>query len=416
MSFLPRHPGRHSPPPAVLALLGFEVVVTVVLLVLGVPWSSLLRSAAPAIGVTMLFLSPTVQELGRRQPKLTVITKDSGDQVLAPAARPWPVDAQRVLANEVDEARETAKRRHAALDNFMHLSGPFTVRPSEADHQRAQEKFKEEVAGFADELLDWLTKYADAARAYADTFDVTIMLRNAASGAHAEAVTVVLDLPEAVAIAENRPDLPPPPDRPAYQPPRGRSISPIGSVSHLPRLTVDLARAIVKPAQISWRDPTWKISEGGRHLEASAGDIHPDRSASVGESLFFRTSAPGRHAIRWTTYTKSARKAASGTITLEVPPDPLRPAFGRLHGITSYPDVPFVDEDGEVLKHVRVSDPPARPEPKGEGDDDVFGALREANALWEWRALGLDPADDGPDKSIVGQAEPVAKVHRANGE
>jgi hypothetical protein len=288
----------------------------------------------------------------------------------------------------------------------MHLSGPFTVRPSEADHQRAQEKFKEEVAGFADELRDWLTKYADAARAYADTFDVTIMLLNAASGAHAEAVTVVLDLPETVAVAENRPDLPPPPDRPVYQPPRGRPIYPIGPVSHFP--TVDLARAIVKPAQISWRDPTWKVSEDGRRLEASAGDIHPDRRVSVGEPLFFRPSGPGRHAIRWTTYTKSARKAASGTITLEVPPDPLRPAFGRLHGITSYPDVPFVDEDGEVVKHVRVSDPPARPEPKGEGDG-VFGALREANTFWEWRALGLDPADDGPERSEVRKAEPATK-------
>jgi len=357
----------------------------------------------------MLFLSPTVQELGRRQPKLTVTTKDSGDQVLAPAARPWPVDAQRVLANEVDEARETTKRRHAALDNFMNLGSSFTVRPSEADHQRAQEKFEEEVAGFADELRDWLTKYADAARAYADTFDVTIMLRNAASGAHAEAVTVVLDLPETVAVAENRSDLPPPPDRPVYQPPRGRSISPIGPVSHFPRLTDDLARAIVEPAQIPWRDLTWKVSEDGRHLEASAGDIHPDRRASVGEPLFFRASGPGRHAIRWTAYTKSAHRAASGMITLEIPPDPPRPAFGRLHGITSYPDVPFVDEDGEIVKHVRDSDPPPRPGPSSEANEDVLDRLRAASAFWEWQALGLDPADDGPERPEVREAEPVAE-------
>jgi hypothetical protein len=406
MNLSPRDRGCHSLPPAVLALLVFESILTTVLLLLGVAWLSLLAYAGPAIAFTLALLNPMVQELGRRQPKLSVTTKEGGLVLTPSAARPWPVDAQRVLANELDEARETTKRRHSVLDDFMNVGGPFVVRPSEADHQRAQEEFEKEVERFEAELRDWLTEYAGAARAYADTFDIAILLRNAASGAHAEAVTVVLDLPESVVVVEDRPDRPPPPDRPVYQPPRSRSVSPTMPFSHVPRLADDLARAIVQPAGIAWRDPTWKVGEGGRHLEAAAGDIHPDRRVSVGEPLLFRAYGSGRHAISWTVYTKSARKAASGTITLEVPPDSPRPAFGRLHGITSYPDVPFVDADGEIVKEVRDSDPPDKPPPKGEGTG-AFEVLQEASAFWEWRALGLDPADDGPDRSTVSRAEPV---------
>lgn len=403
------HRTRHSPPPAVLALLVVELVAMVGLLAVGVPWLSLLAYGGPAIAFTLALLNPTVQELGRRQPKLSVSTKDGGDQVLASTARPWPVDAQRVLANEVDEARETARRRHSALDSFAGLSDTFAMRPSEADHQRAQEKFEEEVAEFEDELRDWLTKYADAARAYADTFEVIVTLRNAPSGAHAEDVTMVLDLPETVSVVDERPDLPPPPDRPVYQPPRARPISPLGPVGQFPVIRPDLARTIVEPAQISLRDPTWAISDDGRHLEAFADDIHPDRRVDIGEAHRFRAHGSGRHVIRWTAFTKSARKAASGTITLELPSDPQRPAFGRLHGITSYPDVPFINDDGEVVREVRDSDPPPDPEPSSDAEGDVLGRLRAANSFWEWQALGLDASDDGPERPEVRKAEPVAK-------
>ena len=398
--------GRNSPPPAVLALLTFEIIVTGVLLVCGLPWQSLLASAGPVIALTLALLNPTVQELGRRQPKLSVSTTD-GDYVFASMPRPWPIDAERVVKNEADEARQTAKRRHSVLGNFVGLSEPFAVRPSEDDHRQAQEKFEGEVDAFSGELSNWLVEYTDAARVNADTFEVGIGLSNAALGAHAEAVTVVLDLPETVTVVDGRPDQPLPPDRPTYQPPRPR---PVAVWPGPPRVNAirDWGAEIVKPAHFPWQDPTWAVSDDGRRLEASPGDIHPDRSMNIGEPLFFRAIGPGLHIIRWTAFTKSARKPAVGAITLEVPQDPQRPAFGRLHGITSYPDVPLVDENGEVVKSLRSNDPPARPESKGESDD-VFGAIRDARAFWQWQALGLDPADDGPERVEVREAEPAAK-------
>jgi hypothetical protein len=382
-----------------------EFVATGVLLVLGVPWPSLLASAGPVIALTLALLNPTVQELGRRQPRLSVTTSGGDNRVVASAARPWPIDAARVVANEVADAQETAKRRHSSLDNFFVLSEPFAIRPSQADHERSQEKFKTEVEDFADTLRGWLAEYTEAARVYADTFEVQIAVRNAASGAHAEAVTVVLELPETVAVVADRPTLAAPPDRPSYQPPRSRALASDLGFGHSPLLDLSVGRPTEIP--LSLRNPVWSGVEDGERLEASAGDIHPDRQVSVGEPLFLHAADPGQHAIRWTAYTKSARKPETGTILLEVPSDSARPAFGRLHGITHYPDVPLVDEDGEVIHPVRNCDPPARPEP-GEEGDGPFATLREANARAEWRLLGLDPAEDGPERPVVRRAEPAA--------
>jgi hypothetical protein len=379
-----------------------EFVATGVLLVLGVPWPSLLASAGPVIALTLALLNPTVQELGRRQPRLSVTASDGDSRVVAPATRPWPVDVARVVANEVADAQETAKRRHSSLDNFFALSEPFAIRPSQADHEQAQEKFKTKVEEFGGALRGWLAEYIEAARAYADTFEVQIAVRNAASGAHAEAVTVVLELPETVAVVEDRPTLQAPPDRPTYQPPRPRALSHDLGYRHSPLFD----SRIVQPTEIplSLRNPTWSGIEDGDRLEASAGDIHPDRQVSVGDPLFLRAAGPGEHVIGWTVYTKSARKPETGTILLEVPSDPARPAFGRLHGVTSFPDVPLVDEEGEVVHPVRDGDPPARPEPEEEGDGPL-ATLRGANALAKWRLLGLDPADDGPERVDVRKAE-----------
>jgi hypothetical protein len=70
MSRLLRKPGRSffRPPPFVFGVVAVEVVAAIVLLFLGVAFSDLLKSAAPAITVTIVLLTPIVQELGRRQP------------------------------------------------------------------------------------------------------------------------------------------------------------------------------------------------------------------------------------------------------------------------------------------------------------------------------------------------------------
>jgi len=386
----------------VLGLLVLEFVVTGVLLALGVPWPSLLASAGPVIALTLALLNPTVQELGRRQPRLSVTTSNGKDRVVAPADRPWPVDADRVVENEVADARETANRRHSVLDNFLARSEPFAVRPTQADHEQAREEFEKEVDAFEAALRGWLTEYTDAAHAYADTFEVSIVVRNAASGAHAEAVTLILDLPETVEAGADRPTLSPPPDRPSYQPPRPRVPTHDLGFRRPPFFGTSASRPIEIPTSL--RNPSWNAVDGGKQLEASAGDVHPGREVAVGEPLVLRAFGPGRHVIGWTAYTKSARRSAAGTIALEIPPDPARPAFGRLHGIVSYPDAPLVDEDGKVVRAVRDSEPATRPE-HAEEDDGPLTALREANALARWRMLGLDPADDGPEKVQVGEAE-----------
>ena len=378
--------------------------MTGVLLVLGVPWPSLLTSAGPVIALTLALLNPTVQELGRRQPKLSVTTSSGHSRVIASLARPWPVDVARVVANEIADAVETAKRRDSSLDNFFTLGEPFAIRPSEADHEQAREKFKTKVEDFGDALRSWLAEYIEAARARADTFEVQIAVRNAPSGAHAEAVTVLLELPETVSVVEGRPTVAGPPERPIYQPPRPRSLA--SDVGLGPRPLFDFSVSQPTEIPLSFRNQGWQGIESNERLEASAGDIHPDRQVSVGEPLFLRAAGPGQHVVGWTAYTKSARKSGTGTIILEVPTDSARPAFGRLHGITSYPDVPLVDEDGEVIHPVRDCDPPTRPEP-GEEGDSPFARLREANALARWRLLGLDPADDGPERVDVRKARPA---------
>ena len=100
-----RTPDRRSPapPPLVLALLAVEAMAVIVLLLVGVAMSDVALAVTPVTAVTMAFLNPTVQELGRRQAKLSIVAEqESGDGVVwAPAKCPWPVDIDRVVANEV---------------------------------------------------------------------------------------------------------------------------------------------------------------------------------------------------------------------------------------------------------------------------------------------------------------------------
>jgi hypothetical protein len=391
----------------VLALVGLEVVIVVVLLIVGVPWPALLASGAPAIAITLAALNPTVQELGRRQPKLSVGANGDSERPLGSSPPPWPVGIERVITNEVAEARRTTRRANSALTQMFVTGNPFARRPSEADYERAMENFEKEVSEFAKELREWLSEYVEAARAYAETFELGIAVANAASGAHAEAVNIALKLPETVVVAEGRPQLRMPPERPEYEPPRPEIIDPLRPSAHLPRIR-SLGRAVVEEGRLRLSEPAWKVSKDGRQLESAVGDVHPDRAISVGEPLFLRAIGPGRHAIGWSAYTKSARRAAQGTISLEVGRGQTRPAFGRLHGITSYPDVPLIDEDGEVSKPPRNEDPPPRPEPS-DADEGVMERLREANRFWEWRELGLDPAEDGPEKVEVREARMVSE-------
>lgn len=436
---VPRNPS--GPPPLIVALLAIELLVVAVLLKSGVGAGDLLKSAGPAITLTIAFLNPTVQELGRRKPKLTVRASEAGSRgvVAAPALRPWPIDAERIVSNELADARQTLEVRPAVLDTFAALTDPFGVRPSAAEHERAKKAFHEKLAEYETDLRTWLADYEQASRARADTFQLTLRLESAQSGAHADAITVVLDPPEGAEVVDDLPEVAPPPDQPSYQPPLPRRVSEIGRVADYRSLIS--VPGLIGSAPPVFRPPeSWAAVDNGRRLEAAIGDVQAGRSLALGDALLIRVARPGRHEVGWTIFSKSLRRAASGTLVLDLPADPDRPAIGRLHGILTFPDVPIVDdefddEDGGEdeddtfgPKHVarrkaRSTDPPGPPcrsetadhtgddgdgsEPSDGDVDSVIRRLNEAAAWWEWRALGLDPAHDGPDRVEVRQAERV---------
>lgn len=89
----------------------------------------------------------------------------------------------------------------------------------------------------------------------------------------------------------------------------------------------------------------WKFTDGGRHLEVRVGDLHAGRSLAIDELLLLQADGVGEHEVGWSAYTKSARRTSEGMLKLAVPaPDPGRAAFGRLAGVTAYPDVMLVDD------------------------------------------------------------------------
>ena len=189
-----------------------------------------MASAAPVITVTLALLNPTVQELGRRKPKLTINAAEAdGDGVVAaPALRPWPIDIERIASNELADAKQTLEVRSDIGGSLAALSDPFASRPTAADHERAQQEFREQLADYEADLRTWLERYGQASRERADSFELTLRLDNAASGAHADAITVVLDLPQGAERIDELPEIEPPPDRPTYQPPRPRRSGAFG--------------------------------------------------------------------------------------------------------------------------------------------------------------------------------------------
>jgi hypothetical protein len=421
MSYRPRKPRTPSSglPPLVLGLLAVETTAVVVLLIMGVSPAQILRSAGPVVALTLAMLNQMFQDLGRRKPKLEVRASEAGaDGVIEASARPpWPVDVERIVANELAAARETLDWRHGALMEMrLRVSDPFAVRPSEADHAHTRELFEHErLPEYEAVVRQWLSDYAAAATAHSQTFEVTLRLTSAAGGAHADDVRVEVYIPPTVKIVKLRPTLGLPPERPAYEPPKprssrqdwGRATAPVTPFTRaVPTLTLP---ALAPPA------PRWKVSSDGRRLEASVGDVHAGRVVEVGEALLLHAEGSGSHEIRWTAFTKSARRPTTGTITLEVPCQTSRPAFGRLHGVVSYPDVPLVDGEGEVVHPVRQSDPLPRPAPAGD-IEDILEVLQQPSVVWEWEALGLDPATDGPARSVVvREGRPVADGEDGSG-
>lgn len=374
-------------------------------------WPHMVRGRYPIrYGTTTRYLSHTEVKSAlttASEPKLTVgILGPSGNAVTtleATSQRPWPIDVERIVSNEVADALQTVTLYTRAHEVYWSSMGPFGSRPTKADHERAKQDFRDRLPRYAEELRSWLEQYAAAARARADAFNLTLELANAADGAHAEDVLVVLELPATLDIVEETPELPLPPERPQYSPPRPKArLDAFLRPSYLGVRPIDFSPP-TSPATAAQLRRGWRARAGGRRLEASAGDVHAARSVALPEPPVVRAHGPGEHVVGWTAYTKSADQPTTGTLTLVVPADPPRSAFGRLAGITAYPEVPLVDDDGNVVHAVRSTDPPERPkrqEMDGETSADtaeqIFLALRDSRDEMVWQSLGLDPANDGP--------------------
>ena len=129
-----------GPPPLVVALLAVEAIAVIVLAAFGVSLADLVKSAGPVITVTLAFLNPTLQELGRRRARLAfdVAGADTTNTVTTTTLSPWPIALERVVANELAAARETVNVPRS-LTIMMLSHDPFAIPPSEREYDRARE-------------------------------------------------------------------------------------------------------------------------------------------------------------------------------------------------------------------------------------------------------------------------------------
>jgi len=343
-------------------------------------------------------LSKRIEERPERKPELRLVIADHGEfvETMTSTVPPtWPFDADRIIAHEVKrvhdeaEASESLARRPGIA--MLHTD-PFAIKPRAEEYDRTREKFASKVAEHKRELHTWLDSYGQAAHARARTFELPLWIISDKSGAYAEDVVLAIDLPPGVEVVEEWPTIPRPPEPPHYVPPQPRSAF---DVARPPSTRFDMAslasRLIptVPPPHVS----PWRLRSDCRRIDMSLGSIHHDTTVELAERLLLRVAVPGRHVLRWTLRTKNRRRHCTGKLELIVRGAAERSPFTRLEGIQRYPDVPFVDEDGEVLVAARTSDPPTEPPPSPDADD-TLERLSQIGAYNDWLALGLGDDDD----------------------
>lgn len=398
------------------------VALALLLKAVGASWSNVAFAVIPlAVAFLLVAAEPRLHSLTRPKPKLTVAVEGTDDRNLVQKGLPpWPLQIERIVENEASEALATVRDRET-LPSWLLTGGlGFTSHPTPEDHERAKEKFKSKIETYKEELREWLTTYSEAALARWETFEIFLELTNAVGAVHAEAVEVVLELPESVSRAAEVSHVDPPPTRPIYSPPVPQAVSPSyvtawnrpSPVVAAPRLNWEIEDAgLFRSGHKDWDE-----SADGRRLTAPRVEVQPGRTVEVAELLWLRADGPGDHEVGWTIYSQSLDHPVRGSFNLVVPEGSRdRPPFGRIEGILEYPDVPIVrgDDEGEATyeddeplqpaaRPVRDSDPPlSPPESDAEEDSDVMVKLRAASKRWQWEALGLDPAFDGPSSSRV---------------
>lgn len=381
------------------------VGIAVIAATFGAPlWGILVLLIAVVVTGVKAAITERVQEVFKRKPDLVLLTSAGGehsDVVPSPVLRPWPIDVDRIVAHQLETARESEQLGDSLLSRLPGLTDPFSVPPSQQQKDSALEKFRGQLDEFESELREWLSAYITAADLRARTFELDFQVMSAPSGAHAEAVSLVIEVPPDVEIVDSWPTVEPPPKTPVYSPPRPQSISALarrpmaGAGSYgssiISRAAKPLAFGPPGPP------PIWSISKDGHQIEAELGDVHHGRTRELDDTLMLRAARSGEFELRWTMYVKNSRKHSSGSITLVVPEAPPRPAFGTLAALERYPDVPFVDEDDDEVKVVaRTEDPPTQRPPLSTGNE-LTARLNEVVALHDWQMLGFESADEDSD-------------------
>jgi hypothetical protein len=347
-----------------------------------------------------------IKERFERQPELRLVAVSSGevvDRLDSDILPPWSFDPVRIVAYEVsqlrreaDAAEEFARRGPGALTR---VADPWTSRPRAEDFERAREEFDRALAEYEPELHVWLERYGTAARSRADTFELSLAVLSAKTGAYAEDVVLTLDLPAGSSVTEEWPTVPPPPQPPKYIAPQPRSLSDIAR----PRFSGLGVEGPWVENRATWvvREPSpWQAHADAQHLSIRLGAIHHDSTKEL-DPLMLRMSGPGSHPVHWTLRTKNGRRHSVGTLELTIPEPGERAAFARLYGIERYPDVPFINQDGEVLVAARSADPPtSRPTvPADETLQEPLARLGQVFADNEWLRLGLGgDADSSPSE------------------
>jgi hypothetical protein len=364
--------------------LGVGVVVVVVF---GAAFGAAYKAVERAFG-------SRIEERFARQPELRLAISRDGELVDNAAAglQPWPFDVDQVVANQVARIREEGDAydlmvRRPAM-SLLRGVDPFARQPRTEDYDAALEEFRERLAEHEQALREWLVSYRELGSARSQTFELKLFVTNGEGAAYAEDVRLAIDLPDGVEMVEGWPTVSPPPQAPAYIAPKPRSLHDLA----MPLYSGITPRSFSVPSfpEIS----VWQRRSDGRRIGLDLGNVHHDATVEVPDSLLLRVPGEGRHFLRWTFLTKNGRRHCAGALELDVPSTPGRRSLTRLHGIESFPDVPFVDEEGEVLRDARTSDPPTTPPDRPHGGD-ALDWLIEGHAYDEWTELGL--VEEGRD-------------------
>lgn len=359
------------------------------------PWVVVAATFGLQVASVKRAASKRVEELFEKPDVQLVVGRNDSfhGSVLASTPSPWPVNSDRVVANEVNASVSTPTRTRtwpvSPSAPLPPLSFRLSAPPSPQEYDRVRATFDGEFHTYEDDLREWLRKYAAVAERRSRTFQLDLRIFSSKRGAYAERVTLAIELSNGMELATEWPTVALPPQSPAYVAPRRRSVrddSPLRIA--MPRFATPItAPLMTETASI------WQPTDGGRRVETNVGDIHHGRLIELTQPLPLRVWGEGRHEARWTMFIKNCRRPVTGSFSLMVPGPTRRPAFTRLHGIESFPDAPFVDENQTVMRTARTTDPSTSP-PALTIDDGPFGRLRHGFAQRAWLALGLD-SDEG---------------------